>query len=34
MSAPGFQDLITQWQLADEDEPEPEIRFDFVLQPA
>ena len=34
VSAPGFQDLITQWQIADDLDPAPEIRFDFVLQPA
>lgn len=34
VSAPGYQDLITQWQIADDADPAAEIRFDFVLQPA
>lgn len=34
VSAPGHRDLITQWQIADGVDPDPEIRFDFALQPA
>ena len=34
VSAPGHRDMITQWQIADRVDPEPEIRFDFALQPA
>lgn len=32
VKAPGYQDLITQWQLADGLTPEPEITFDFALR--
>lgn len=33
VSAPGYQDLVTQWQLDDGDDPGPEVPFDFVLAP-
>lgn len=34
VSAPGYQSMITQWQIADGIDPGPEIEFDFALNPA
>ncbi|MBC8071874.1 MAG: hypothetical protein IAG13_26340, partial [Deltaproteobacteria bacterium] len=33
LSAPGYQGLITQWQIDDDEEPAAEVAFDFVLSP-
>jgi len=33
LTAPGYQGLVTQWQLADDEEPAAEVEFDFVLNP-
>lgn len=33
LSAPGYQGLVTQWQIDDGAEPAAEVEFDFVLTP-
>lgn len=33
LTAPGYQGLVTQWQVADDEEPAAEVEFDFVLTP-
>ena len=33
LSAPGYQGLVTQWQIADGMEPAAAVEFDFVLSP-